>query len=155
MFLYIFQIIKNYQYSLIRLTLLWAKAYLKIYILHSFIGHSLEERRKVLKRKQRKGIIIDIKLMYYTSVSSNMQGTRHFVRVSVFSKKNPRILITWYYSLRISNWKINSHKIKQFAKTRICQGNTQVHLQFFLQIKTLVNVERPSCYANGSFYTSS
>ena len=70
------------------MTSLWAKAYLNIYILHSFIGHSLEERRKILKRKQRKGIIIDIKLIYYTSVNSNMRGTRHFVRVGVFSKKN-------------------------------------------------------------------
>ena len=31
-----------------------------------------------------------------------------------------------------------------FAKAHICRVNTQVHLQFFLQIKTLVDIERPS-----------
>ena len=41
-----------------------------------------------------------------------------------------------------------------FAKACICRGNTQVHLQF-LQIKTLVDIERPSCYANGSLSASS
>ena len=30
-----------------------------------------------------------------------------------------------------------------------CGGNTQVHLQRFLQIKTLVEIERWSCYGNG------
>ena len=30
-----------------------------------------------------------------------------------------------------------------------CRGNTQVHLQFFLQTKTLVEIERRSCYVNG------
>ena len=29
-----------------------------------------------------------------------------------------------------------------------CRDNTQVHLHFFLQIKTLVEIERRSCYAN-------
>ena len=31
-----------------------------------------------------------------------------------------------------------------FAKAFICRGNTQIHLQFFLQIKTLVDTERSS-----------
>ena len=48
---------------------------------------SFEERRKILKMKQREGSIIDIKLIQYTSVNSNVQGTRHFVRISVCSKK--------------------------------------------------------------------
>ena len=38
---------------------------------------------------------------------------------------------------------------------RSCQGNRQVHLQFYLQIKTLVEIERQSCYVNGfSNYSS-
>ena len=87
-----------------------------------------------------------------------MHGTRHFVRVlgpENFDNAVKFVLLKalfyTFLSLRISNWKINSHKIKQLAKTRICQGNTQVHLQFFLQIKTLVDKQRLSCYANGSF----
>ena len=61
-----------------------------IYML--LIDRSFEERRKILKRKQHKGIIINIKLIQYTSVNSNMQGTRHFVRISICLKKS-RILI--------------------------------------------------------------
>ena len=34
-----------------------------MYILLSFIDQNLEERRKILKRKQPDGIIIDIKLI--------------------------------------------------------------------------------------------
>ena len=45
----------------------------------SVVKH-IEERAKILKRKQREGSIIDIKLIY-TSVNSNMQGTRHFYTI--------------------------------------------------------------------------
>ena len=48
----------------------------------SLVKH-IVEGRKILKRKQRQGSIIDIKLIQYTFVYSNMQGTRHFVRISV------------------------------------------------------------------------
>ena len=48
----------------------------------SLVKH-IVEGRKILKRKQREGSIIDIKLIQYTSVYSNMQGTRHFVRITV------------------------------------------------------------------------
>ena len=90
----------------------------------SLVKH-IEERRKTLKRRQREGSIIDIELIQYTFVNLNMQGTRHFVRISACSKKS-RVLImrqnfffflkALFYtllSLRISNWKIISHKIKQ------------------------------------------
>ena len=49
MFLYIFWIIRNYYYSLIRLTSLWAKASFNIYIPLSFIDNSFQERREILK----------------------------------------------------------------------------------------------------------
>ena len=58
----------------------------------SFTDHSFKECRKILKGKQRKRIIISIiKLVWRTSVNSNMQATRHFVRIiiyTVFYKKN-------------------------------------------------------------------
>ena len=44
----------------------------------NFIDHSFEERRKILKGKQREGSIINVKLILYTSVNLTMQGTRHF-----------------------------------------------------------------------------
>ena len=46
-----------------RLTPLAAKVWLNIYILLSFIDHSFEERRKVLKIKQHEGSVINIKLI--------------------------------------------------------------------------------------------
>ena len=49
-------------------------------ILYIILLISFEERRKILKRKQGEGSIIE-----YRSVNSNMQGTRHFVRISVCS----------------------------------------------------------------------
>ena len=49
-------------------------------ILYIILLISFEERRKILKRKQREGSIIE-----YRSVNSNMQGTRYFVRISVCS----------------------------------------------------------------------
>ena len=73
-------------------------------------------------------------------------------------------------SLRISNWKIISHKIKQlhhvlktmriFAWSLYLQKLVSVvairrFIFNFLQIKTLVDIERPSCYANGSLSASS
>ena len=39
----------------------WAKAQLKIFL--SFIDHSFEKRRKILRGKQREGSIINIKLI--------------------------------------------------------------------------------------------
>ena len=73
-------------------------------------------------------------------------------------------------SLRICNWKIISHKIKQlhhllktmriFAWSRYLQklvsvGAIRSSFSIFLQIKTLVDLERRSCYANGSLSASS
>ena len=49
-------------------------------ILYIILLISFVERRKILKGKQREGSIIE-----YTSVNSNMQGTRHFVRISACS----------------------------------------------------------------------
>ena len=46
-----------------------------------FIDHSFEERRNVLSGEQLEGSIINVKLIQYTSVNVNMQGTRHFVRI--------------------------------------------------------------------------
>ena len=48
---------------------------------------------------------------------------------------------SWPLSLRLNNcttfWKqLNFCMVSIFAKDRICRGNTYVHLQFFLQIKT-------------------
>ena len=53
---------------------------------YSFIDHSFEEHRKILRGKQRKGSIINIKLTWCTSLNLNMQGTRYFVRISICSK---------------------------------------------------------------------
>ena len=66
------------------MTSLWAKAQLNIFL--SFINHSFEEGRKILRRKQHEGSTINIKLIQHTFVNSNMQGTRHFVRISECSK---------------------------------------------------------------------
>ena len=55
-------------------------------MLVSFIDHNFEERRKILRGEQLERSIINIKLMYYTLVNVNIQGTRHFVRISVCSK---------------------------------------------------------------------
>ena len=43
------------------------------------------------------------------------------------------------------------HGIDNLQKliSKSCRVNTQVHLQFFLQIKTLDEIERQSWYANG------
>ena len=69
-------------------------------------------------------------------------------------------------SLRISDWKIISHKIKQlhhllktirmYAWSRYLQSSylSGQHARspsfFFLRIKTLVDIEKPSSYASGS-----
>ena len=55
-------------------------------MLLSFIDHSFEERRKILRGEQLERSIINIKLMYCTPVNVSIQGTRHFVRISVCSK---------------------------------------------------------------------
>ena len=46
----------------------------------------LEQRRKPLKGKQREGRIINIKLIQYTSVISNMQRARHFLELAYVQK---------------------------------------------------------------------
>ena len=73
-------------------------------------------------------------------------------------------------SLRISNWKIISRKIKQLyhllkkweflhgldiCKSSYLSGQYAGSSSIFLQIKTLVDIERSSCYANGSVSASS
>ena len=147
-------------------------------LIRKFIDHSFEEPRQILKRKQHDGNIIDIKLIWYTSVNSNMEGTRHFVTISVCSFEKIenfdnaveflllKSLFYTLYSFRISNWEIISHKIKKlhhllktsriFAWSRYLQKLESVGAirasspLIVLQIKTLVDIKRPSCYANRS-----
>ena len=56
------------------------------------MNHTFEERRKSSWGKQHEGSIINVKLIEYTSVNSNMLGARYFVGISVCLKKS-RILI--------------------------------------------------------------
>ena len=41
----------------------------------SFIDHSFEERRKILKRKQREGSIIDMKVLEYLQKRKTLKMT--------------------------------------------------------------------------------
>ena len=45
------------------------------YKLLSFIDHSFEERRKILKRKQREGSIIDMKVLEYLQKRKTLKMT--------------------------------------------------------------------------------
>ena len=50
------------------------KPWLNIYIFLSFIDNSFEECREILRREQLQGSIINVKLIYYTSVNVKMKS---------------------------------------------------------------------------------
>ena len=115
----------------------------------------------------------------YTFANLNMQGTRHFDRISISLRKSRILIRQWNFlfwnclpaflcevlvnyasnmiCIRLSNCTI-FWKQQQFLHDH---GNLQEHISVraicsfifsFLQIKTLVEIEKPCCYANESLY---